>query len=292
MDGTASLRGEWFGVEHLPRGRLRIRVWPGIEAVTDGIPDYTGKVRWFEVRGRDLKPLQVPVRAFQPMSQKFWQGREPLPLPTSTLAKLEAPDTFDVTLAGAEMERDREEARAHHGLPAPEPLPQWWRDADLVKYEARGTVSARHGEARLMRALVTDRAIRVGMTPMKSGMAALAPMEILSELLSADPPEPPPPDWVPQLRPLPQDWADYLTAMAWLVEAGPSRQAMRILRARARMPPASWATIGDAIGKDWTRARQVYEATVAKVVTAANGRPRRSAARLKALQARNRRARL
>lgn len=291
MDETASLRGEWFGVEHLPRGRLRIRVWPGIEAVTDGIPDYTGKVRWFEVRGRDLKPLQVPVRAFQPMSQKFWQGREPLPLPTSTLARLEAPDTFDVTLAGAEMERDREEARAHHGLPAPEPLPQWWRDADLVKYEARGTVSARHGEARLMRALVTDRAIRVGMTPMKSGMAALAPLQILSELLSADA-EAPPPDWVPQVRPLPQDWADYLTAMAWLVEISPSRQAMRILRARARMPPASWATIGDAIGRDWTRARQVYEATVAKVVTAANGRPRRSAARLKALQARNRRARL
>ena len=292
MDETASLRGDWFGVEHLPRGRLRIRIWPGVEAVTDGVADYSGKVKWYEVRGRDLKPLAAPVQAWQPLSQRFWPGREPLPLPTSTLARLAAPDTYDAAGAGAEMERDREEARAHHGLPAPEPLPQWWRDADLVRYETRGTVTARHGEARLMRALVTDRSIRVGMTPMRSGMAALAPMEILSEILSADPPERSTHDWVPQVQPLPQDWADYLTAMAWLVEISPSLRAMRVLRARARMPPASWATIGDAIGRDWTRARHVYEATVAQVVLAANCRPRRSVARLKALQARNRRARL
>ena len=290
-----SLRGEWFGVEHLPQGRLRVRVWPGIEAVTDGVTDTRGRVRWYEVRGRDLKPIQGPVAAWQPMTQGWrWPRRQPMPLPTSALAGLEAHATalatLDAAALAAEMERDREDAGQRQRLPPPEPLPQWWRDGSRITYEARGAVSVKHGEGRLMRALATDRAVRVGMQPLKSSMAALAPLEILSEILSADPPEPMPHDWVPHVQPLPQDWSDYLTAMAWVVEASPPRRSMRILRARARTPAVSWLAIGDALGIHWTRAQQIYAATVAQVVDAANRRPRRAAARLRVVQAQNRQA--
>lgn len=309
-EATRRQTDEWYGVEYLPRGRLRIRIWPGIEAVTDGVPDIHGRVRWYEVKARKLEPLATPVRAWQPLTQAWtWPADEPDPLPPTVLARLEAPDAphgpppvtpaatpgtrgrqvrdAEAAALASAMEDDREAAHARRRLPPPDTEPQWWRDATLVRYEPRGAVSLRHGEARLMRALVAERAIRVGIAPIKSSAAALVPLQLLSELWAAPATE----AWVAPVHPLPQDWSDYLTVMGWLLEANPSRQALRVLRARSRIPSYNWMQIGDAIDRDWTRARQIYGATVASVVRAANRRPRRAVQRLREIQERNREAR-
>jgi hypothetical protein len=190
------------------------------------------------------------------------------------------------------MEEDR---RAAVVEPEPVTVGQWWRDIDLVKYEEPGRVSATHGEARLMRAIAMDRSVSMD-GPRRMRSTALDDLcqsvedvlrAALLEVLHGEQG----PKYSPPLRCLPQDDKDYLTAMGWLVEASPNQSQMLVLMARAATPPVTYEFIGNLIRTSAARAQQIYEATVARAVAAANGSMPRSRQRVAAVQERNREAR-
>lgn len=158
-----------------------------------------------------------------------------------------------------------------------------------VVYEPQGSVTREQGEARVMRALILERSIRIRMdlAPYRTNAAVLAQLKTtLADVLR----EQPEGDWVPPLEPQPQDWRDFEIAMGWLVEVMPSKREMMILRARMQSPPATWRQIGDEINRTGARARQIYDDAIDALVAAANRQPRRAMARLGELKARNREA--
>lgn len=278
---------DWYDPCHIPacRVHIRARLASGVEADVVGHISHGTRV-WYLLDGRALRPLTAPIRSWQPLAEAWtWpHGVAPPPL----LDELEP--VASQALATA-MERAREgpaEPVAGPGAGPGEASGQWWRDLDRVRYEPPGAVSPAHGEARLMRALATDRSIRLDLPSRRSHAAALAELrQGLADVLR-DSPEV---DWVPPLRPLPRDVRDYLTAMAWLVEVDPDRRQLRILLARARTPAVSWQFVGDMHGLSGARVAQIYAATVAEAVEAANGGLPRTRQRLAAIQERNREAR-
>lgn len=267
---------QWYAPRHIPSCRVRIlaRLADGQSLPVVGSFDRQGMRRWHLLAGRTLRPLISEIRAWQPLSKGWtWpNGLVPPPL-----------DDTDAALSLGLSERLL--AEPYRGLDEP----QWWRDGTLITYEAMGKISPRHGEARIMRALVLERSIRMDMASYTTNGAALARMKMsLADVLAEEPDA----DWVPPLMPLEQDHRDYLTVMGWLIEVMPSAREMRILRDRMGSPPRSWVQIGDRISRDASRARQLYQGAIADLVVAGNRRPRRSPARLSELQKRNREARL
>ena len=275
---------DWFAPEHIPACRvyIRARLVDGATATVVGSYGLDGERRWHILNGRALRPMASPIRAWQPLSEAWtWPYGIVPPALASELAGVAAEDL------SAAMEEDRAAlATAPVAAPA-EQCGQWWRDADLVRYEPPGSVTPVHGEARLMRAIAMDRSIRMDMPAHKSQAAALADLrQSLADVLRATPEL----DWMPQLQPLPQDERDYLTAMGWLVEIGPDRRQMRILLARARTPPVTHEFVGDMLRVSAQRVAQIYATTVAHTVEAANSMAWRTRQRLAVIQERNREA--
>jgi len=272
---------DWYAPEHAPLCKLRVRarLHDGREVVVAGDVS-RGQHRWYMAEGHALAPLPRGIRCWQPLSEAWTWPRGFIP------PALAGELGDDVAALAKVMEADRERP----GLAARDSAPrgQWWRDADLVKYEPQGEVTPSHGEARLMRALALDRSMPMGAPSDGSHAAALVDLrQSLADVLREEPDV----DWVPTLRSLPQDERDYLTAMGWLVELSPGRRELRILLARARTPPVTWLWIGDRASVSPQRAEQIFGSTVASVVAAANGSMPRTRQRLSALQRRNREAR-
>jgi len=297
---------DWYDLRHLPpRGMVRVRVrWPGYRVLAASDVDKRGIRHWHEVRGRELVPLTIEPHAWQPEDVTRWQwpnGRVPDPLPVevrgqvAASAKLEfrAVSDAEASEMAREMEENRRVAsgangRAHGGNPHEQASAiQWWRDVAAVRYEPMGSVSREHGEARIMRALIVERSIRMDLKRSRTNAAVLADLKLtLADVLAEHPGE----DWVPPLAAMPEDWRDFEIVMGWLVEVMPSRTEIRVLRGRMVSPPQTWEMIGYDISRSGERARQIYEATVEGLIAAANVRPRRARARLRELQARNREA--
>ena len=288
-------RDDWYSMEHLPRGKLHIRVrresWL-VEAATE--VDKRGVRHWHEVVGRELRPLPWQPVAWQPRDALTWRwpnGAEPPPvLPVLVEPQMASIGgmAFDAALAAEEMEADRGAARTRrHDEPADDGG-QWWRDVARVAYEACGGVTRDMGEARVMRALILERTIRMDMARYKSNAAVLAAMKLTLADVLADEPEA---DWVPPLVPQPEDWRDFDTVMGWLAEVGTTKRELTVMRARMHAPPLAYSQIADALGIKRQRARQIYVSAIDDLVEAANRPPRRAMARIAALRLRNKAAR-
>ena len=283
---------DWFNLLHLPAGTVRVRVrWPGYEVPAVSTVDAKGRRHWHELRGRELVPLKARPEAWQPMAAAWiWPNNEaPQPLPIMVMGSVVSIGkvAFNAAAAAEEMERDREEARGRRDPAPAEDGGQWWRDVARVAYEPQGNVSREHGEARIMRALILERSIRMDGSRYRTNAAVLAALKITLADVLADHPGA---DWVPPLVAMPEDHKDFEIVMGWLVELMPSRREIFVLRARMLSPPATWVQIGDEIRRTEVRAKQVYDETIDALVEAGNREPRRALARRAELQERNREA--
>jgi len=256
--------------------------------------DMDGKGRrvWHELKGRELVPLAVKPEAWQPENPETWiwpNGVVPEPLPVRVMPQLSVVGglDYDAVAASEEREADRQAAIAAHGRPEPE-AGQFWRDVSLIAYEPMGAVSLRMGEARIMRALVVERSIRMDMRlRYRTNAAVLADIKrTLADVLA----EAPQGDWCPPISATPEDWRDFDTVMGWLVEVMPSKRELFVMRCRMLSPPATWVQIGDEIRRDGKSAKRMYDRSIGDLVDAANRRPRRARARLAELKERNREA--
>lgn len=315
----ANLDWYWYGLDHLPAGTVRVRVrWDCYVVEAVATTDKKGRRHWHELRGRELVPLRPLPQAWQPLTAdwKWPNNQEPEPLPVSVIGSVSSIGgaSFDAAAAAEEMERDREEARHRLDASPAEDGGQWWRDVARIVYEPMGNVSREHGEARIMRALIFEQSIRVGLAPIRTNAATMVAIKMC---LPADV-EPcarcdgtglgprgkhcqkckgygvvqsaPYAVWIPPLTLQPEDDRDFDVVMGWFVEVLPSRREMLVLRARMLSPPATWRQIGDEIGRTSARARQIYSAVIDELVGAANRQPRRAKARLAELKERNREA--
>ena len=287
----------WFNLDALPTGTVHgiLARWPGLQSEAATLTDRKGNRRWYRVIDAALVPLASEPHVWRPSDDNkgwFWpNGVVPEPAKPHQIprwASIGGVD-FDAAEAVSEMQEWRECARV--GAPEQAGLSlareQWWRDVTRVVYEPQGKVTAQHGEARIMRALILERSIRMDLAPYRTNAAVLAQLKTtLADVLR----EQPEGDWVPPLTPQPQDWRDFEVAMGWLVEVMPSKREMMILRARMQSPPATWRQIGDEINRTGARARQIYDDVIEALVAAANRAPKRAKARLGELKARNREA--
>lgn len=161
---------------------------------------------------------------------------------------------------------------------------QWWRDPSLITYEPMGQVSHLQCEARVMRALITDRYQRLDLRPIRTNSARLADMKrSLLDLLEEAPDD----DWVPPVKPIRQDYSDYLTVMSWLTEVDCTWRELTALQRRAQSPPWSWRSIGDFIDRSGQGAKNLYLRTIHDITIIANRPLTRGPEKLLALQARN-----
>ena len=278
----------WYAMQDLPRGRVHVRLrWGGYRVEAVGDIDAKGRRHFHEIRdGRHLVPLRAAPTGWQPLDVRRWiwpNGVEPFPL----VVKVEPQIGMIGGLAFAAVAA-AEDAESEREAPRAQAASQWWRDVQRVEYESMGHVSREHGEARIMRALILERSIRMDVaTRYRTNAAVLADLKrTLADVLA----EAPAADWVPRLEPMPEDWRDFDIVMGWLVEVLPSRAEMFVMRARMLSPPATWIQIGDEIGRDARGAKRRYERAIEDLIAAANRRPRRARARLAELQERNREA--
>ena len=256
--------------------------------------DKRGRRHWHEVRGRELVPLAARLDAWQPLDAGKWRwpngAMTPEPLAVYVVPRLVTIGgvAFDAVAAAAEMEGDREAARANRDEPEIEDKVQWWRDVTRIKYEPMGEVSREHGEARIMRHLIVERSIPKDMKPCKTNAAVLADLKrSLADVYG----EADDRDWVPRLTAQPEDWRDFAVVMGWFAEVMPYRREMAVMRSRMQSPPISYADIGAEMRRSHEHVRRLYEDAVAALIEAGNRPPRRARARLAELQERNRGAR-
>lgn len=286
---------DWYDLVYLPRGKALVRVRRGgyvVAAATD--VDRRGVRHWHEVRGRTLEPLAWEPTGWQPMDASKWtwpNGAEPpLALPVYVYPRMASIGgvAFDAVASSEELEADRQAAMATRGQEPREVASQWWRDVSRVVYEPMGSVSREMGEARIMRALIVERSLRMDINrKCRTNAAVLADLKrTLADVLAEEPDA----DWVPRLHPMPEDWRDFDIVMGWLVEVSPAWRELSVLRARMLAPPWTWVQIGDWIGREPVATKKMFESTIEDLVAAGNREARRAHARLASLQARNREA--
>lgn len=260
-------------------------------------------------------PLTGKQRDVWGSEPRHWQpiGVWPEPLPEPLTLGMVADEerlgsigrvAFDATEAAAEMEADRETARARHGNAKRDGNPEdqiitmpWWRDASRIRYRDPGEVRVetieernpstgrleRHqrdmAEGRLMRALAwcgygQDLSLR------EVSVASLY-REAVSKVAECN-------DDEDKLRlimrglrfdPLPADRRDFLVAMGWFCRVSDSHtttkiwklsKRQRVLVERAKAVPKTWSEIGNIVGVSNTRAIQLFEAGLADVRAEAN----------------------
>lgn len=158
----------------------------------------------------------------------------------------------------------------------------WWRDQTQIVYESRGSVTPQMAEGRVMRALICDRAIKMGFKRWRSNAAVVA--AIKAERDDA------PPDYMIPVQPLPSDWKDYEEIMSWLVDARITKADQIILIRRCQSPPWSWQEIADALRWKLKPTRARFDTMIEDIVKAANRRSRPAQVAIEALRERNRSA--
>lgn len=221
---------------------------------------------------------------WRPLHPEKWELPLPFPAFVETVAaapvrmwsqgqRFTAADSFldaaDASELAAEMERDRDDARAGgQSREADTPDAQWWIDPHTVSYSAPGAISAREAEGRLMRALATERWVRADRPSSRTFGDVLAQLAKANPMTAA---ELAAEDLQPvKAEPTGRDWDDMLTALAWL-QAMPSTAHETTLRQRAANPPLGWRRIGRAIGRSQTAAREIYREALLLACAAANG---------------------
>lgn len=309
----------WYSLHDLPAGKVRCRVrWSGYAVEAACEIDRKGRRIWYEIKGRDsIEPLRAPIEAWQPADLLRWtwpNGVAPDPLPVQVAPRMASIGgvAFDATASSEELEADRQAAMARRGEKKPKEGPQWWRDVSRIEYEPMGSVSRGHGEARIMRALILEKSIRLDLAPYRTNAAVLAAFKMAlpdnvgpcprcdgsgRDVRGTQCPKcrgygvtqaAPESDWVPRLAMQPQDTADFDTVMGWLAEVMPSRRELFVLRCRMLSPPEEWDAIGAHIRRTEEKAKALYDRTLDDLIEAANRPAYRAMARLRELQARNR----
>lgn len=313
----------WYAVEHLPPGRVRVRVvWDGRVFVAARILDERAKrLRWATVdehgrtimlppRGQEQRWGPEPS-AWQPVDPATWDLPLPAPLFSGPQewampwSRREVRGRLGSMAAqAAEAESIRAGVLAEIGEAEPVSRPpgrpeQWWRDASLVTYSAPGEISHAEAEARVCRAILTD-GLRPEMLSASLAGTSAALAEVVAETVTSSDAD----DGRPRFEPTPRDLADYLTAMRWFALLNPPElwhprrrplelnQSQKLLVWRALDPPLSWRAIGKRISRTAEGARRAWGGALERVWRAANGLPVhdhvKTVDQLAALRARNR----
>lgn len=300
LDDTST---PWYlpGAGHPPR-RVHVRAQIGDKTLTAvrATDPRTGDDVWLEVCGHGSTAryhrLSAPADRWQPLNADRWQADLPRAIFTGAMhaekMRFALVDEAEASDLAAEMERERVLSRAGRLQEASGERERyrrevlWWRDQTRVTYEPRGSVTPRMAEGRAMRALICDRAIRMGFKPWRSNAAVLAAIkETRSELEGVAVH-----DWMPPVQPLPPDWRDYEEVMGWLVDARISRSDQTILIRRCQSPPWSWQEIADALRWKLRPTRARFDEMIADIVKAANRRSRPAQVAIEELRKRNRSA--
>lgn len=225
-----------------------------------------GRDYWLEYQSRqdDYSRLPKPIEdalsggdgLWRPQNAATWQL--PLPEPVTQIEAGRMTTTrqnFDAAEAAAEMEADRDAARAiKDDEPKARKRHLWWLAEGLaIKYDPPGSITRKDCEARLMRAVAADNlfAQLVGKglheAPLYQMLAAdvgAAKAEEVCRAL-AESEAATPGEFNPRFEPLPADIADQMTAMEWF-RALPGRKQV-VLHLASRTVGYSWIEIGEKL---------------------------------------------
>lgn len=215
------------------------------------------------VRGTP-KPLPVGGTPcfWQPQWPEKWT--QPLPEPVPAVSERMYASKVGFTLV----------ADALGEAPAQRMPHQWWRDADLIRYEPAGCISQRMAEGRIMRAVAMCGHNRTFAPALKTFAQSLSRM-------AAPTPDSEPyalADYMPPLRPLRQDETDFSIAMDWFVKLNLSPQSgayafnrvQQLLLHKASDIPLSYDVIGSIWGVHRSAVAQAWARAIDKVTQIAN----------------------
>lgn len=275
------LPDDWYPIETLPPGRVRVRIWwvgHGVPRQLDAVREYRkGVLVWYGIIERetieDSSVVLIPPPSeraqwhehplcWQPLNPAkwIWPGPVPKPLASHAVPRLmaeryrsQAAEDAELAESAREIEAERRylqgrkdaEAKADHSLP-------WWRDITLIKYAGRGEITLRDAEGRVMRALAHSGELQPKLRTKTTAtlLAALADAaEAADAAYEAE-------ITLTKFSPLPQDHDDFLVAMAWFAAINPpaARPAnakpwglsrpQRVLYWRSRNRRLTWTEIG------------------------------------------------
>lgn len=325
------MRSDWYSLSDLPPGRLIVRVW----WMAHGVPRQMIVARAWQRRAwawttyEDKQIVELPPKGrdkdrwasepicWQPRDDAWtWPGEPPKPLAPHLVPNYAATQqSFSAAEIAAEMERDRQDARdrpddeGNRGLEVRE-----WTDADNVKYQPVGEITAEMAERRVLRALawcgagqgLTLRTTTVGAILARMAEAASAEARAAEYEAIADR------EVYPPFKAMPKDRDDFLVAMGWFTALNPPEhwrdrrkawalnRMQRIMLLRTTRVPLSWAAIGASFGNlekgdpgiSGTRCQQIYAKGMEACWRVANGGEafpgRRIVKQIEALRERNR----
>lgn len=290
---------DWYALSDLPPGRVRVRVlWAGrvFMAARVILP---GSTRWGWYTTRDGEPVALPLSKRWPPEPEAWQPEKPAeffgkrspPAPlrgtvdrmvTETVAFTAVAEAESADLA-REMEADRETARVQTETTLHvQPGSQWWWNPHAILYQPQGEVEPEMAEGRLMRALAhadVGKGLTLHSMTVGDVLAGLADAAALANG--------PTPDPLARFEPLPQDHADFLTAMSWFVALNPPERRhkrakvwglsmpQKVLAWGARAVPLSSGDMAALTGRSDARMRQVRAEALGMLHRVANGLPAR-----------------
>lgn len=309
--------GDWYPIAALTRADTAVRFLLGSGEVTGRLRIARNGGRRFQALRDAGDWLDLPQHAepdlWRPLKSADWP--DPLPEPATLavagqMVSQSGKRRWDARSQQAELAarikaETEAEVEAAHG-PAEETAPatgrrpeRWWLDAAAVSYSEPGRVSITEAEARLCRALLTDRLHPAHYSPM-IGTTSAALGSLVAEHISSADARP------ARFEPTPRDLDDYLVAMAWFAALNPPdlrvvhrafalNAEQRLLAWRALEPPLSWRQIAQRTGSNHTSVRTSHHRALVRVKRAANGEQVIPYADLadpmEALRARNRAAR-
>lgn len=238
------LDGPWFAIGALDRAEMAVWLRGATPVPVKGVMRESRRGRRYLVPGEDGRTLVAVARHHEPtLFQPLDIGRWPDPLPAPAILQPAPPP----------LRPPAERAKARLAPAGSPPLPE------AIAYSPPGRIDIEECEARLIRALKTDRALP------DTDKAKLAVRSQWPETAYA------PGDWPPEITtrwtPFPEDVRDYLIAMAWFVRLNGFDR--RLLRQRAR--GYSFGRMAEENGgrsDEW--ARQQYLGALTRGLYAAN----------------------
>lgn len=234
--------GDWFPVSGLSRERTLVWLMVAGKPVQGYMKRGRKLASWWvpaaDGRGYEKVPRHAEPTLFRPLDGVAWED----PLPPPAVLQPEPIPAYPAI-----------RQRANLAPPNAPPLPA------AIPYSPRGKISLAECEARILRAIKTDRALP---DTDKAKMAVRANWPATSAG---------PGDYPPEInlkwRPFPEDVADYLTAMGWYARLGCFEQ--RLIKRRAL--GASFLRMAEEEGgrsHEW--ARQQYIAAITRAWVLAN----------------------
>ena len=247
------------------------RPWAGWHTLEADWPDFWRPVNPAAWKAPLPAPAYVEPAACEAHSKpRMWSARQ----------SFQAVDDAEASDLAREMEQTRGAAGSRYGEPVAgtaecePPERQWWLDPHQVTYSAPGAITPREVEGRVMRALKTERWVRVDWPTAKTFGGVLAKMAKTipltpEELALQDPID-------SEDEPTGRDWDDFLlVTTGWLkaLTHGGKRfhKAEGVLRLRSRTPALSWRRIAALDGRSHETVRQLFQQAIEELTRAANG---------------------